>query len=104
MSKPGFTTRPGVSALPAGYQQITGLAAVQGLTAPTTRGEVNAAIIRPSSGTVRWRDDGTNPDATHGMVLASTDSPLEYTGDLSAIKFIEVVATAILEVFYYQIP
>lgn len=105
MSKPGFTTRSGFNAIPCGYEQITALTpAAKGLTAPTTRGEVNAAIIRCTAGAVRYRDDGTDPDATHGLTLASTDSALEYTGDLTKIKFFESTPTAILDVLYYQIP
>lgn len=104
MSKAGFTTRPGFSAIPCGYEKITGLSAAKGLTAPTTKGDVNACIIRTEGAAVRWRDDGTNPTAAEGIGMSVTDPPFEYTGDLSAIKFFEQAASATLYVSYYQIP
>jgi hypothetical protein len=104
MAKAGFDTHPRLSALPCGHQQITSVSAAVGLTAPTTRGPVNAAIIKAQGKDVRWRDDGTNPTASIGILLATTDPPLEYTGDLSAIKFIETAASATLDVSYYELP
>jgi hypothetical protein len=49
---------------------------------------------------VRWRDDGTAPTASIGMPLAIGVS-LSYDGDLKAIRFIEVLASANLNVSYY---
>jgi hypothetical protein len=49
---------------------------------------------------VRWRDDGTDPTTTVGMNLAAGAS-LDYEGQLAAIKFIEVTASAKLNVAYF---
>lgn len=103
MAKAGFDTMAGFNAIPCGYQKITALNAVKGLTAPTTKGPVHAALLRTEGQSVRWRDDGTDPDATNGTLVQPTDPPFEYTGDLSAIKFFEVAASATLHVHYYQI-
>lgn len=80
-----------------GYQQITSLSAATGLTAPA--GATRAVIIAESQG-VRWRDDGTDPTASVGMILPVLVT-LSYDGDFSRIKFIEQVAGAKLNVSYY---
>lgn len=82
---------------PLGYQQITSLAAAAGLTVPEG---ATIAVIVAETQAVRWRDDGTNPSGTVGVPLA-VDTPLEYGGDLSAIKFIQQTASAKLNVSYY---
>lgn len=105
------TARPGPDG-PYGYQQITSLVAATALTVPgggtkvvggsDTPSDVNAALIQAETQSVRWRDDGTNPTAAIGMILAAGESFL-YTGDLNRIKFIEVTASAKLNVSYYSI-
>lgn len=82
----------------AGYQQLTSLAAAAGLTVPDG---TLMAIIQAETQNVRWRDDGTNPTTSVGMVLAAGTS-LVYTGSFAAIKFIEVTASAKLNVSYYK--
>ncbi len=83
---------------PVGYQQITSLASATPLTVP-----VNAvfANIQVEAQNVRWRDDGSSPTTSVGMQL-TIGSYFWYTGDLTKIKFIEVVAGAKLNVSYYQ--
>jgi len=84
--------------IPAGYQQITSLSAAAALTVPAFS---RIALIRAEDQNVRWRDDGTDPTASVGQPLA-VDEDILYTGDLSAIKFIEEAASAILNVSYYR--
>ena len=50
---------------------------------------------------MRWRDDGTDPTTSVGMVLTAAGDPYPFSGDLSKIKFIEASATAVLNVAYY---
>ena len=83
--------------IPLGYQQITGLSSVKSLTPPPN---TRVALIQAISQDVRWRDDGTDPSATVGMVLPATRDML-YTGDLANIRFIEVTASAQINVSYY---
>jgi hypothetical protein len=85
----------GLTAL--GYQQITSLASAAALTVPTG---ATVALIQAESQSVRWRDDGTNPTASVGMVLAAGES-LFFTGSLSAFRAIEVSASAKLNISYY---
>lgn len=83
---------------PKGYQQITSLSAAAGLTVPSG---ARVAVIQAETQAVRWRDDGTDPTASVGQVLAA-GADMVYTGDLSAIKFIEATASAKLNVSYYE--
>lgn len=82
---------------PKGYEQITGLSTVKQLTVPTGAG---AALIQATTQAVRYRDDGVNPSGTVGMSLAAGDS-MWYTGSLSALRFIESAASAVINVLYY---
>lgn len=81
-----------------GYQQLTSLSAAASLTVPAGS---RWALITPETQAVRWRDDGTNPTATVGMPIAIGVS-FWYTGEMSAIKFIEQTASAKLNVTYYK--
>lgn len=83
---------------PRGFSQITSLSAAAGLGSVPARSTV--AIVECESQQVRWRDDGTNPTTTVGHVMSPGDV-LTYDGDLSAIKFIEVTASAKLNVSFY---
>ena len=83
---------------PLGYQQVTGLTSANAFTVPA---DTRIALIQPEAQNVRWRDDGTDPTASVGMIITA-DSILTFDGDLSKIKFIEVSATAKLNVSYYS--
>lgn len=85
--------------VPLGYQQITSLSAAQSLTVLSG---ATMVILESHTQAVRWRDDGTAPTSSVGMLLP-VDTPFEYSGDLSAIKFIQVTASAELDVSYYQL-
>ncbi len=88
---------------PFAYQQITSLSAATALTVPAPTNSVPAtlALIQAETQSVRWRDDGTNPTASVGMVLAAGET-LPYTGDLTKLRFIETTASAKLNVSYYR--
>ena len=83
--------------VPLGYQQITSLSSVSGLSIPSG---ARVCIIQANTQNIRWRDDGTDPTNGIGMVLAAGLDML-YTGNLVKIKFIEVAASAELNVSYY---
>ena len=80
-----------------GYQRITSLSASAALTVPTG---ATFAVVVPETQAVRWRDDGTAPTSSVGMPLAAGAS-MNYDGDLSAVRFIEQTASAVLHVSYY---
>jgi hypothetical protein len=85
---------------PLGYQQITSLSAAAGLT-PPAGATYGFAVINPESQAVRWRDDGTDPTASVGMLIP-VDGEFTYQGDMTKIKFIEVTTSAKLNVSYYS--
>ena len=82
---------------PLGYQQVTSLSSAAGLTVPA--GAV-VAVLNAEGQAIRWRDDGTNPTASVGMMI-QVDDYFIYTGSLSAVKFIEETASAKLNISYY---
>lgn len=88
-----------------GYQQITSLSSVQGLTVPQLdktglNQRPTFALITPETQGVRWRDDGVDPTSTVGMPLAAGVT-LQYDGDLNKIRFIEQTGSAKLNISYY---
>lgn len=82
---------------PAGYEQITSLSSAAALTIPL---HARVALFTVTGQSVRWRDDGTAPEAGTGMPLA-VDQPFWYNGDLAAFRAIEVAPSATLNVAYY---
>lgn len=81
-----------------GYQQIVNVSASVGLTVPV---RARVALIQAETRSVRWRDDGVAPTASIGMVL-NEGATLMYDGALSSIRFIEIAASAKLNVSYYE--
>lgn len=88
----------GIRYVPLGYQQITSLSAAAALTVPT--GATSAVIVAEAQA-VRYRDDGTAPTSSVGIPMA-VGAVLQYTGRLSAIKFIEQTSGAKLNISYYR--
>lgn len=81
-----------------GFQQITNVSAAIGLTVPAG---TTLILVHTTGQAVRWRDDGTSPTGTVGMVLA-VGSELRYSASaMAALKFIESAASAVLNVTYY---
>lgn len=93
------TADTGLHYTPLGYQQITGLSTAKNLTVPTG---ATMAMITAEAQAVRYRDDGTAPTATVGQPLAVGLLPLQYSGTLSVIQFIEQTASAKVNVLYYR--
>lgn len=93
----------GGGSIPLGYQQISAatLAAATALTVPAG---TNVAIVQnngAANSTVRWRDDGTNPTGTAGMLITN-NSQMAFSGpSLAAVKFILQGAGPILDISYY---
>jgi len=89
-----------------GYQQLDTLTSATGLTVPSRdpstglTAKANFALIVAEAQDVRWRDDGTAPTSTVGMLL-KTGVIFQYDGDLSKIKFIEASSGAKVNVSYY---
>ena len=89
----------------AGTQAISATSSTAvGLTVPspsTNQTKANYAFCVAETNSVRWRDDGTDPTATVGMLL-QPNVGFVYDGNLSALKFISTGAQAIVTVAYYR--
>ena len=92
----------GRPSIPNGYEQIAVSSAVKSLTPPnaTTGGIPHYALIRTDQD-IRWRDDGTNPSASVGMVLKANEVLL-YDGKMQTLRLIRVSADATVDVSYYK--
>ncbi len=82
---------------PLGYQRLAALGDPAPLTVPKA---ARAALIQAENQPVRWRDDGTAPTASAGMLL-DAGATLFYVGSLGALRFIEAQASATLNVSFY---
>jgi hypothetical protein len=80
-----------------GYQQIVSLSSATALSPPTG---ANAALIHAEGADVRWRDDGTAPSASVGMLLPA-GGELYFDGSLSGFRAIQVSAGAKINISYY---
>ena len=68
----------------------------------TCKGKPNRALIQCETQDVRWTDDpDVDPTASVGMLL-KVNTVLEYSGDLGKLRFIQVAATAVLNVSFYN--
>lgn len=74
---------------------------------PTLPGKANRAFITCEDAAVRWRADGTDPEANEGHLLAK-DASISFTGAnyrtlLEVIRFIADTATHVkLKVTYFD--
>ncbi len=84
---------------PKGYQQITS-ATLATSTALTVPGGATFALIQCEAVDVRWRDDGSAPTASVGVLLFGGSQQFFY-GDLAALRFIRTAAGSIINVSYY---
>jgi len=91
-----------IPAASGGYQQITDCSSAVGLTIPAG---CKSAMIQAEAKNVRWRADGTAPDANTGNILYAGDPPTLFGNSggaqgLAALQFIEVQASATLNITY----
>jgi hypothetical protein len=81
---------------PKGYQQLVNPAAATALTVPAG---TKLALFNVSAGTIVFRDDGVDPTAGIGIILASPTN-LWYTGKINKVKVIQATSGT-LNVAYY---
>lgn len=95
---------PGISIRlrPKGFRQLSvDNSTAVGLTIPSDAGVVCMAIIVVENASVRYRDDGTDPDTATGMLISS-GTVLEIAEDsLRRVKFIAASDIATLDISYY---
>jgi len=83
---------------PVGYGQDASFASASALPAIPPKARI--ALIQAEGDSLRWRDDGTNPTTSVGMILATGETFL-YIGDLSRIKIVESSTNSTVNVSYY---
>jgi hypothetical protein len=82
-----------------GHEQLDTLATAASTTPPAG---AKYALISASTQSVRFRDDGTAPTAAIGIVITAADAPFWYSGNLHALQFIEITASAAVDIAYYS--
>lgn len=88
-----------VGGYPLGFQALSSLGTATGLTVPTGAAE---ALIICETQNVRWRDDGTAPTSSTGMLLP-VNTPFAYFAvDLTKIQLIQTASSATCDVSYYK--
>ena len=96
----------GVINKPVGYAQYSTLTSAKKLTdAPDTSvpmpNSTIRALIQAEGADIRWRDDGTAPTPTVGMLIPMSTT-LEYEGDLEKIQLIETAVAGTANVAFYK--
>ena len=84
---------------PLGYQQYTSLSSATNFSGYPDSATIAEIIVEGAA--IRYRDDGVAPTASVGMPVAAGNA-FQYSGDLSAIQFIQQTSGAILNVSYYK--
>ncbi len=87
---------------PLGYFQMTSLATSKGFAdaSITIPPKAKLVILQAETQNVRWRDDGTDPTASVGHIIEAA-GVFFYNGNFEEIEFIEVAASAKLNVSFY---
>lgn len=83
---------------PLGYVQLTPVSSATPIG--TVPAGTQYCIIVPEAQDVRFRDDGTNPTAGAGQYLEAK-KPFRYDGKVDKLIFIEVTASAKVNITYY---
>ena len=96
-----YTSKPGTTGLATTGGSGSGLTVDLTWLDNVAPAEARYATIQAETQNVRYRDDGTAPTASVGTILV-TNSILTYAGPLSVVQFIEVAATAKLNVSVYR--
>lgn len=88
----------------AGTYQLSGANAAS--SASLTSGGIPAtatmAWIQAETADVRWRDDAGAPTASIGSIILHGNPPLLYTGTLSALRFIALSGSPLLDISFYR--
>lgn len=98
------SVRPDGPYFPNGYCQLTSLGSATALTSCSGGVPANstiAEICTEAGSPVYYRDDGTSPTSTTGMLMP-VSTCLQYAGNLLAIKFIQTGSGAVLDVSFYK--
>lgn len=87
---------------PTGHVQLTSLATAVAFSAAQIPARSKRVLLQAETQNIRFRDDGTSPTASVGMILLAGATPFEYVGDISTIQFIQVTTSAKLNAAFYE--
>jgi hypothetical protein len=73
---------------------------ISGIPLPTTA-IPNLALLVAGTGSLRFRDDGTAPTPSLGVLLATGLAPYEYSGDISQLALVGVSGTVAVSIAFY---
>ena len=82
-----------------GYTQVTNVSAATGVGTIPAGTEV--VMLQCETQNVRFRDDGTSPTASVGMLLVTNTIYTFTASNVAAMKFIETTASAKLNILFY---
>lgn len=82
-----------------GYTQLTSLGSAVDLG--TIPAGAETVILQAEAQNVRFRDDGTNPTATVGMILVVNTMYEFTTAQIARMRVIQAAASAILNISFY---
>lgn len=83
---------------PLGCAQYTSLGTATGLSPPAG---ATLVALEVETQSVRYRDDGTNPTASVGVLLPVA-GPWPYSASLTAFKMIQTTASATVNACFYK--
>jgi hypothetical protein len=75
------------------------LATIAGITIPDS---VKSALVSVETQAVRYREDGTNPTAAIGHLIAAGGSITFDAATLRRVKLIQATATAVINITFYK--
>ena len=79
------------------YDQLT-LTAATGLTPPAG---ASMAWLQAESANIRYKLNGQDPTAASGLIMRSTEPPIEIQTDLYAVRVIQESAGSKLNIIYF---
>jgi hypothetical protein len=112
---PGTGRGTGTYITPLGFCQFTAQSSAQLLSAVTPTSTTTCtppakaawATVVVETNSIRFRDDGTAPTVSVGMLIAPTSSvpqPFTYNSNMKAIQFIAVLGSPVVDISFYDGP
>lgn len=99
------TAVPGQPIVPLGYCQIAAVTLAASTPLSSCSGGIPAgatmAVLQSETAPIRYRDDGTAPTSSSGMLLVN-GAGVFYPGTLSKLRFIAASGSPVLNVAFYR--
>jgi hypothetical protein len=89
---------------PLGFETLTvtnTAKSLQSIPQLQSSAEVKYCLFSADTSAARWRDDGTAPTSSVGMLLPLNIIPCWYAGEIHQLQFIATTGTSNIHVLYY---